>query len=107
MILKKLKGMMQYGCEITDYLDSFLVEGIDKSIYHTYIHLMDRREFEKESYLAIRVPGCTIGHVKLDYNKDIVEVKIERKFGIFTCGEQINNMSQFVMEHIDLDKEVA
>ena len=107
MILKKLKGMMQFGCEITDYLDSFLIEGFDKSIYHTYIHLMNKQEFEEDSYLAIRVPGCTIGYIKLDYNKDILEVKIIGKFSIFTCGEQINNMSQFFMKHIELDSEVG
>lgn len=71
-MLVKCKRNEKWVCQLTEELDKHLVGKLD--IWHTYINITN--EADKHGYLALRVPGQTIGEIKLDENDCILNIRI-------------------------------
>lgn len=89
----------QYTCKITDCLDEWSIVK-SKSLHH-YL-LADEMQLQN-GCLAIRIPGCTTGYVKIDDSKMITDLRVTR----FICNNQFpedinERLQQFVGDVIEL-----
>lgn len=95
MILSK-KCNIGYINKITNYLDNYLEKKYkDSDFYNTYIY------DEPINHLwAIRIPGVTVGHIKVKENIITDIILYEDSF----CykKEVLDNLNQFVGKKLDL-----
>lgn len=69
-IISTKDGIDRYFNEITIYLDRYL-KSVDLEYYRTYIY-----NDKYKNRWALRVPGCTVGHIEVDENDFIVDIKL-------------------------------
>lgn len=95
--------MRHYVCELTKELDelSGLTEFDFYDFHHHYI-LVDKICI-KESILAIRVPGGTVGGVWFDENNVITKIEIDTEYVVKTYVENVNEIIQkYVGQKLEL-----
>ena len=90
----------QYTCEITDFLDE---QSVVKSKYLHYYYLLADDFQIQNGCLAVRVPGCTVGYVKIDDSKVITDLRVTR----FVCNNQFpedinDKLQRFIGDAIEL-----
>ena len=66
----------EYYCDFTKELDDFCGCAVKFARYKHYI--LDTRDLW-ENYLAIRVPGRTVGGIKIDSNKLIIGIELSNE----------------------------
>lgn len=76
MILYKKDTTEKYYCELTDFLDGALNCPKDSRLK---CYLCDVRGF-KAGYWAIRIPGRTVGNMRVSSDLDILEITIDESF---------------------------
>lgn len=69
-ILSRKDSIDRYFNEITEYLDRYL-KSVDLDYYKTYVY----NEKYKNKY-PLRVSGCTVGHIEVDENNFIQDIKL-------------------------------
>lgn len=97
-MIKSKKNRQGYKNDITEYLDEYLIkcEGcID--FYSNYIY-----DEPINGNWAIRVPGATRGHIKIE-DGIIKEIKLYEDSFCYK-REVLNNLDQFIGKSIDLGR---
>ena len=96
-MIKSTKIRRDYKSEITDYLDKHLIKCYGCSdFYSNYIY-----SEPVNGYWAIRVPGATRGHIKVE---DGVVKEIKLYEDTFCYGESVfDELNKFVGRKIDLE----
>lgn len=80
----------EYYCDLTRELDC--VAGIE-GIHKWYKHYILGNDWCKDNKcLAIRIPGGTVGGIRIDDNNIINEIKIDTNYVIKTYPENVNEL---------------
>lgn len=94
-----MKG--EYVCELTVDLDK--IAGLDTENKPFYCHYLLDSFVNDKSILPIRVPGGTVGGIRLDENNAIIDIKIDRNYTIKTYPEDINEvMKKYIGTIVEL-----
>lgn len=99
---QRIHGCKEYRCDLTRELD--IISGISKKnrygMFHHYILADDWCINQK--YLAIRVPGGTVGSIHFDENNVIIKIVIDTDYVVKTYPTNVNELIQkFVGEVIE------
>ena len=78
--------------ELTEELDASAGFAKENTYFSHYI-LVDRTSFIDKCF-AIRVPGGTVGHLKIDSNNNISEIKIDLDYVVKSYPENLNDTLQ-------------
>lgn len=65
--------MFQFVNDITRFLDTLVFDRTDR--FHKHCVYRDETDYSKR-FLAIRVPGSTVGYIELDENNVIVRISL-------------------------------
>lgn len=93
----------EYICELTKELD-LLAKLTDKEFYDVFYHYIIADNWcKKEKCLAIRVPGGTVGGIRIDDNNVITEIEIDTEYVVKTYPSDVNDLIQkkFIGEVIE------
>lgn len=92
----------EYKCQLTKELDS-LAKLNENDYYDFFYHYIQADELcKKEKYLAIRVPGGTVGGMWIDDNNRIIKIIIDTDYVVSTYPDNVNELIQkFVGEIIE------
>lgn len=87
-ILLKRRGIFheksllkEYTCEITEFIDMYVVAGLPLCNEHTTCrhYISDTRDMYDNHTLAIRFPGFTLGSITIDDNNVILNISLDNK----------------------------
>lgn len=93
----KYSKMNEYYCEITSELDR--LAGINSDSHWKHYVLRDY----KDRYLAIRIPGATIGNIEYDENRIITKIYVCTDYVVKTYPDDVNEQIQrFIGQKIEL-----
>lgn len=89
-------------CELTKELDS-LAKLTDKEFYDVFYHYIVVDNWcKKNKCLAIRVPGGTVGGIRLDDNNVITKIELDTEYVVKTYPDNVNELVQkYVGTHIE------
>lgn len=97
----KYEIMGQYYCDISKFLDYQADIESDSRQKH---YILARNYFLKERCLPIRVPGGTVGGIRIDSNNVITKIVVDTGYVIKTYPKNINDLMQkFVGEKIEFE----
>ena len=87
-------NLKEYVCELTKELDK--LSGIDKAEYYEWHHhyLLVAGWHTKENYMAIRVPGGTVGLIEYDDDFKITKLKVDTDYVVKTYPKNVNEIIQ-------------
>lgn len=86
--------LKEYVCELTKELDE--LAGLDEFEYYELHHhyLLVGRWHTKEKYMAIRVPGGTVGLIEYDDDFKITKLKVDTDYVVKTYPKNVNEIIQ-------------
>lgn len=92
----------EYTCKLTKELDS-LAKLTDKEFYDVFYHyILADNWCKKEKCLAIRVPGGTVGGIRIDDNNIITNIDIDSDYVVKTYPNNVNELiKKFIGEIIE------
>ena len=80
-----------YYCDLTRELDTLAkLDGSEFFKHYIFIDAMDK----SSEWLAIRVPGGTVGSIRVDANNTILKIEIDTKYVIKTYPDNVNEIIQ-------------
>ena len=102
----------EFTCELTEKLDELTKIGkyhpgkpdeFYLDCYKHYIYAY-QDDFKKEGYVAIRVPGGTVGDLEIDDNQIIKSITIDTNYVIKSYPENVNEIINelFVGQKIEI-----
>lgn len=108
MILTNRREILkdEYRCDLTRELDK--LAGLDKSDhYYFFYHYVVYDNIEKKySTMALRVPGGTVGCIRLDENLCITKISIDKDYVVSTYPDDLDEkIAHFIGEKIEFEEE--
>lgn len=99
---QRILGYKEYRCDLTKELDD--ISGISKQHYYDMFHhyILVDEWCKNQKYLAIRVPGGTVGGIHFDDNDVITRIVVDTNYVVKTYPANANELIQkFVGEVIE------
>ena len=84
----------EYRCDLTKELDN--ISGISKQHFHDMFHhyILADNWCKNQKYLAIRVPGGTVGEIHYDEDSIITKIVIDTNYVVKTYPSNVNELVQ-------------
>ena len=101
----KSKGYWdEYFCKITDRLDQLAGLKITNDGYCWRHYILYGDFHEENNMMAIRIPGGTVGGIKLDENNVIKEIKINTDYVVRTYPDDVEEImnNEFVEAKLEV-----
>lgn len=104
---EKYKGSNMYYCEVTEALDRLANLKTDSSLWRHYL-LLDSLCI-KDGHIAIRIPGGTVGDLRVDKSGKILDITIDTRYVVRTYDSTVNEKirEMFIgssIENLNLNK---
>lgn len=106
-LINKYKGRNhenshEYFCELTDELDKLAGLKNDDEYYSWRHYVLVDNFCIKERFLAIRIPGGTVGGIWIDGNNVITKIVVDTDYIVKTYPKDINKqIEKFINCKID------